>query len=234
MAKEKKNINTVKILSEEEDKCECIKRDNVPLKKKYREENEDMTIPDKEKIQKLFKTSVLNKCSHQKLNRMKREENEMNLFIKEDAKPQQARGIKHVPKNMEDKVKAQIDEDVRMGIIKPVEKNRPDRWISRMVVTRKANGEPRRTIDFRQLNKAALRQTANSESPKKMVSEIPEKRYYTVIDMWQAFHSIPMRKEDRHFTTFKTQWGDFEYKVYPQGFLSSTFFLSHSARAYAQ
>ncbi len=73
--KKKKNINSVKISSSEEDKCECIKRDNVPLKKKYREENEDMTIPDKEKIQKLFRTSELNKWSHKRLNRMKGEEN---------------------------------------------------------------------------------------------------------------------------------------------------------------
>ncbi len=95
--KEKKKCNTVKILAAEEEKCECISRENVPLKEKYREANEDRNILDKEKIKKLFRTSVLNKCSHQKLNRMKGEENEMNLFIREDAKPQQVKGIRHIP-----------------------------------------------------------------------------------------------------------------------------------------
>ena len=49
-----------------------------------------------------------------------------------------------------------------------------------------------------------------------------EKKYYTVIDMWQAFHSIELKEECKIYTGFSTQFGTFEYNCCPQGFLNST------------
>ncbi|CAC5367817.1 unnamed protein product [Mytilus coruscus] len=43
----------------------------------------------------------------------------------------------------------------------------------------------------------------------------------TVTDAWNGYHSVPIREEDRHFTTFITPWGRFRYKVAPQGFMAS-------------
>ena len=40
-------------------------------------------------------------------------------------------------------------------------------------------------------------------------------------DAWNGYHSVPIREEDRHFTTFITPWGRYRYKVAPQGFLAS-------------
>ena len=40
-------------------------------------------------------------------------------------------------------------------------------------------------------------------------------------DAWNGFHSVPLKLEDRHLTTFIAPWGRYEYKRAPQGFASS-------------
>ena len=40
-------------------------------------------------------------------------------------------------------------------------------------------------------------------------------------DAWNGFHSVPLRQEDQHLTTFLTPWGRYFYKVAPQGYLAS-------------
>ena len=42
-----------------------------------------------------------------------------------------------------------------------------------------------------------------------------------VTDAWNGYHSVPLRKSDRHLTTFITPFGRWRYTRAPQGFLSS-------------
>ena len=58
-----------------------------------------------------------------------------------------------------EKVKADLDQDVHLGIIEPVPINTPTSWCSRMVIVLKSSGEPRRTVDIKALNDASVRQT---------------------------------------------------------------------------
>ena len=39
--------------------------------------------------------------------------------------------------------------------------------------------------------------------------------------VWNSFHSVPVREEDRHKLTFITPWGRFRYLVAPQGYFAS-------------
>ena len=45
--------------------------------------------------------------------------------------------------------------------------------------------------------------------------------FFSSVDSWNGYHSIPVKEESRHFLTFNTEWGRFRYKVAPQGFLGS-------------
>ena len=91
-----------------------------------------------------------------------------------------------------------------------------------MVVVAKKNGKPRRCVDFQQLNKASVRQTHPVKTPFHMAMSIPQNTWRTCLDAYEGFHSIPLRVEDRHLTTFVTEWGLYRYKTLPQGFLSAT------------
>ena len=57
--------------------------------------------------------------------------------------------------------------------------------------------------------------------PFELAKQVTEKIWRTVVDAWNGFHSVPLRKEDRHLTTFITTFGRFRYLSAPQGFASS-------------
>ena len=71
------------------------------------------------------------------------------------------------------------------------------------------------------LNKFCERETHTSKSPFHLARSVPAHSVKTVFDVWNGYHSVPIRDEDRHLTTFTTPWGLFRYKRAPQGFLSS-------------
>ena len=61
--------------------------------------------------------------------------------------------IHQVPMHWQAAVKAGLDRDVRLGVLEKVPVNDPVTWTSRMVITPKPDGGPRRVVDFQQLNK---------------------------------------------------------------------------------
>ena len=123
-----------------------------------------------------------------------------------------------VAHNWKKQVKADLDRDVRLGIIEKVPQGDTSRWCSRMVVAPKANGKPRRTVDLQQLNKATVREVHHTPSPINLVSTIPEGKVKTVLDAWNGYHSLELSEDAREATTFITEWGRYRYCRGPQGF----------------
>lgn len=166
-----------------------------------------------------FAASTFNGCEHQKLPLMDGPELEMK--VDKDATPTRVRVPATIPIYWKTKVKQSIDRDVEMGVLEWVPPNTPETWCSRMVVTPKHNGEPRRTVDLQGLNKASVRQTHHTEPPFRQASTIPHNTYKRVTDAKNGFHSVPIIERDRHFTTFITPWGRLRYRCSPQGYLAS-------------
>lgn len=90
-----------------------------------------------------------------------------------------------------------------------------------MVVTRKHDGTPCRTVDLSPLNKHCQRETFASESPFNLARRVPPNTWKTVSDAWNSFHSVPLRESNRHLTTFITPFGRWRYRTTPQGFVGS-------------
>ena len=138
-----------------------------------------------------------------------------------DVKPVAVHTPVAIPLHWEKKVYRDLMRDVALGVIEPVPINTPVTWCSRMVVVPKHSGEPRRTVDLQALNRASVRQTHHTRSPFMLASDVPAGKVKSVLDVWNSFHSVPLRLEDRDKTTFITPWGRFQYKVAPQGYLAS-------------
>jgi len=116
-------------------------------------------------------------------------------------------------------VRNDLERDEALGVTERVSIGEPVEWCHRMVVTRKQDGSPRRTVDLSPLNKHCKRETHNAESPFHLARRIPHKTWKTVTDAWNGFHSVPLR--DKRLTTFITPFGRWRYRRAPQGFLSS-------------
>jgi len=164
-----------------------------------------------------YKSSTFNKCPHQQLPTMTGPPVEIHL--KDGVRPIASHKAPPVPLHWQEQVHSDLKCDEALGVIERVPMGEPVEWCHRMVVTRKEDGSPRRTVDLSPLNK--LCETYNSESPFHLARRVPRDTWKTVTDAWNGFHSVPLRESDRHLTTFITPFGRWRYKRAPQGFLSS-------------
>ena len=90
-----------------------------------------------------------------------------------------------------------------------------------MMWCRKHNGAPRRTVDMQKLNDVSVRQCHPTDSPLKQAMNVPHNTKKSVLDAWNGYHSVAIREEDRHLTTFYTKWGRYRYCCAPQGYKAS-------------
>ena len=197
--------------------CTCPRRESPPPPPTFQAGKSASQL--KHLILQHYASSAFNKCTRQVLPMMKGEP--LPIHIKVGAKPYAAHTPIQVPVHWVEQVKSDLDRDVALGVIEEVPLNSPRTWCSRMVVVPKQSGEPRRTVDLQQLNKASVRQTHPNRSPFMLASDVPAGTKKSVLDVWNSFHSVPVVEEDRDKLCFVTQWGCYRYRVAPQGYLAS-------------
>jgi hypothetical protein len=81
----------------------------------------------------------------------------------------------------------------------------------------KKDGSLRLCVDYRGLNKVTIK----NRYPIPLISELMDRlsgaRYFTRLDIRDAYHRIRIRKSDQWKTAFRTRYGQFEYTVMPFG-----------------
>lgn len=201
--------------------CNCPQRESVPTRPTslpfppIKENNERM----KEWLLNRFGGSTFNTCPHRPLPCMTGPP--IEIHIDESAKPKTCHTAAPIPLHWQEQVQKDLLRDEALGVIEKVPYGEPVNWCHRMVVTRKHNGSPRRTVDLSPLNKFCKRETYAAESPFQLARRIPGNTWKTVTDAWNGYHSVPLRESDRPLTTFITPFGRWRYTRAPQGFLSS-------------
>ena len=104
-------------------------------------------------------------------------------------------------------------------------------WGSAMQPVPKPGGNTRWCVDFRALNKITktqLQPVANLQDKlhSLMAGRWPVK-YYTTLDLSEAFHSLSLEPDSREKTTFLTEYGAFKFKKLPFGLSISPLAFSH-------
>ena len=201
--------------------CSCPKRGAVPRRPSSLP---FAAVPEniakmKEWLLHEFSSTTFNACPHHPIPEMSGPP--IKIHIDENAKPRACHTPASVPLHWQADVRADLLRDEALGVIEKVPFGEPVTWCHRMVVTRKPDGSPRRTVDLSPLNKHCKRETFASESPFQIVRRIPKGRWKTVTDAWNGYHGVPLEPADRHLTTFVTPWGRYRYRRAPQGFVSS-------------
>lgn len=201
--------------------CDCLRRQPPPVRPttlpfKATEENTEKM---KQWLLDRFASSTFNKCTHQPLPMMSGPP--IRIHIDPGAPPIAVHTPAPIPIHWREAVKQQLDEDVRLGVIEKVGPNTPSTWCHRAIWIRKADGGPRRVVDFQSLNKHCLRDTHHTVPPFQQARMIPPGTYRSVTDAWNGYHSVPVAEGDRHLLTFITEFGRYRYRVAPQGYLAS-------------
>ena len=118
-----------------------------------------------------YSSSAFNKCPHQILPGMHAGP-PMKLHVNPDAKLVNFTTPAPVAIHWQERVKEDLDRDVDLGVIEKVPYGEATTVCHRMIVTRKHNGDPRRTVDLSPLNKHCLRETYPSKSHKSPKSPV--------------------------------------------------------------
>merc|ERR1712015_401059 len=154
--------------------CGCLKRSvvpNQPVKPPYelKEENRKKL---EQFILDYYAISVFNKCEHQQLPILSGEPMQI-LIDKTRPRPVPANKPSTVPQHWEIQVRNDVNRDVRLGVIEKVPENTPQTYCVRMHAVRKHNGNPRRVVDFTELNRISHRQPHTTVRPFPLAVRIP-------------------------------------------------------------
>jgi len=147
------------------DQCACSKRTKPPLHphvlpfKCVLENNGKMC----DWLVYRYSTSTFNQCTYQQLPGMTGPA--ISFHVDKDAKPRAVHTPATVPLYWQESVKEQLDNDVALGVLEKVPIGEPSRWCHRVVITAKADGTPRRTVDLSPLNAFCLRETHHVQPP---------------------------------------------------------------------
>ena len=132
-----------------------------------------------------------------------------------------------VPLAMREQTKKDLDSAVKMGILEDVSgQANHNLWLAPMIVVPKKDNTPRRVIDFSLLNRFCLRSAEATLDTNRMATAVPvpeegKEIFFSCLDAWNGYHSIPLDDSAKNFFGFLTEYGTYRYNVAPQGFLGS-------------
>ena len=182
------------------------------------------------KFVQLFRSTAFNTCTTQPLPTMKVKK--MNIQLKDGAvRPVNITIPYNVPVAFRKMAYQELKAMERMGIIEAVPAGETSDWCAPMMAVAKKMGGVRLVTNFRALNKWCKRAPHHTTDTLRQVLSIPavseEERdngrrlFFSSLDAWNGYHSIPVEEDSRHYLTFTTEFGRYRYKVAPQGFLGS-------------
>ena len=96
---------------------------------------------------------------------------------------------------------------LKADIIEPVEESE---WIIPMVVQDKKQGRGIKIcVDLRKLNDACLHNPFPTSFTDEVLKNVGGHKAYSFTDGFLGYHQIKITQEDRHKTTFATEWGSY-------------------------
>lgn len=95
------------------------------------------------------------------------------------------------------------------------ESNSP--FASPILLVKKKNGESRLCIDYRKLNRAAIKDRYPLPIIDDQLSGLQGSTYFTTLDMTSGYYQIPVEEKSKEKTAFITPDGQFEFNRMPFG-----------------
>nr|GFC32267.1 putative reverse transcriptase domain-containing protein [Tanacetum cinerariifolium] len=90
-------------------------------------------------------------------------------------------------------------------------------WGAPFLFVKKKDGSFKMCIDYRELNKLAVKNRYPLPRIDDLFDQIQESSVYSKIDLRSGYHQLGVREEDVPKTTFKTRYRHYEFQVMPFG-----------------
>jgi len=118
-----------------------------------------------------------------------------------------------VPFKLKDGTKSEIGRWFDNGLIR----DSVSSWASPMVVVHNADGSIRPTIDFRKINPHVNVDNFPMPDRDSVIERCANAKFLTKLDLTKAYFQIPLSEESRKYTSFVTEFGQYEFCVVPFG-----------------
>jgi hypothetical protein len=112
------------------------------------------------------------------------------------------------------KIQMHLQEMMRLGIIKPAGQSA---WAAPLLLVRKPAGGDRVVSDFRKLNKVIAKHGYPLPRIDDILDSMAGAELFSVMDLVQGFHQVPITAEASDIFTFVTMDGMYSYQRLPQG-----------------
>jgi hypothetical protein len=131
---------------------------------------------------------------------------------------------RQVPVHLRDHFKQEIDNMLKLGVIRPVQK--PTDWVNSVVLSETTNSKGeivnvRLCLDPRHLNKWVKREHYRTRTIDEVVTELKDAKLFTVVDARKGYWHVSLDKESSYLTTFSTPFGRYRFNRLPFGLVVS-------------
>lgn len=121
--------------------------------------------------------------------------------------------------NLQQKIRAEIERMIKRGIIKRVTESE---WLNTVIPVPKSDGSIRLCINAKKLNLITKKNRNNTAHIERIFARLPKARYFSSIDLKDAYYQIPLAKQDQLKTAFMIHGlGLFAFDRMPQGLVNS-------------
>ncbi|UYV67535.1 K02A2.6-like [Cordylochernes scorpioides] len=141
------------------------------------------------------------------------------ISLQPDAKPYALCTPRRVPIPLMKRVKEQLEEMTRLGVIESVEE--PTEWCAGMVAVSKPEGKIRICVDLTKLNQYIRRENYPLPATEHILGQLGNACYFSKLDANSGFWQFGLAKESQKLTTFITPFGRFFFKRIPFGITSA-------------
>jgi hypothetical protein len=144
------------------------------------------------------------------------------IDLEDGAVPFNKGSSRTVPEPCMDKLKAELELQLSMGLIETVPAGEKSNWLHPIVVTPKKDGSIRLCVDLRMLNKFFKRPENPQRSPWEVVRTILTGcQHFATFNAFKGYHQVELDPESRKLTTFHTPFGRYRYVRLAMGLSSA-------------
>ena len=158
---------------------------------------------------------------------------QIELIIDEAVKPV-AQKQRPIPFHLREKVERELSKLEHDDIIEPVPDTEETDWISPLVIVPKKDDNIRLCVDMRAANNAIKRVRHPIPNVKDVSLELNGAKFFTKLDLTQAYHQLELSPSSRHITTFVTHTGIYRFKRLNYGTNSAAEVFQHTLQQVLQ